>query len=1413
MGFVADAVGSVVEFVGDAISDVVEFAVDEIIEPVVEFVGDTISNLAENPISTIATIASFATGIPLIAVVGNAAQTAVNGGSLGDVLKSAALTFAGQQIGAAFEAGSAGEFAAFDSVPFDQITAEGINQSSGFFNSALNSVSEAVQGTIGSVVSDPTAANLLTQATIGGGRGAVTALITGEDPVDAFVRGGLTAGVRAGVGLISEELTASGTFDNIPENLRDPLLAGASASIASIASTGELNEAAVANAVLSASITTQVVSDFVAENTDLDLSPDHIQLATRTLNTSVKNLVTGAGGAQNGSEIAAIFADFSLRQAADSPLVRNLVNSVKGIFEDITGGVSDAFNSVRDLVTEAEELGTEIGELDSGAEADRVAFNRIRDSLVAQQEALQAEHADLLEQSRLFDNPSAAVQEAQQLEADRADFGSLGPVARRRLEELRPVLDAFNAQREAFNDRVEAFNVRNEAFTQAVERDTPRLNALSERVESQTASVEALIEQFNEVQTSLEGATAEFNTALQPIQQLADTTAIQTVAPDFEIEEFARANNVDPADATNFFFENTLTEGGFLTLQDKENALGPLASLAINKATSELGVDITRIDADALSQLRSGLVDSFNSVEAFTDSIKDGTIIDVVNQNAANVIDVEVSNDSLSQFASANESDVDPVEELVGVDPALFATSGLSFNVNRDGGLELDVNGDIVFDDFFEFTVQGGVNQTGLTFQGLDVADQNPQIPAGVAARLYGDIISANELDEADKEFLKQGLKDNYGVTDLSFHIAEKFTDLARETGNDALLDTISVVQRGSAQFLKSVSKAADLIGLDPNNNALLTYAERLAEMGNAATTEESRAANQAMQEFLASRKALVDPNAGFVTQSFQQLFALGETLAVHPAATLREIIGLEAASEVPSLLLGGIAFKTVEAGALLTQTAGVLATKLAGKAGIAATTVADTVEAYGSGYDQGYESIRQTYEERVRNGEIQLTPEQIDVLAKQAAVQQGSFQALASLVTDRVGGLNLERALFGDKRGGDTALAQAVDAVNARGEIVGGEVIAESLDETSTALFNQLLVSNAGGEADFSGAAAESFATAAFVTTGVTSSLIAGNDFANVANTVATTPGAAFDFAQGTGDILADTLLASPFVNDVLTKFNNGDFSFTESARALEDLGITDQATTNNLFSTVRPTDFVNTAQVVDAFQTGSFELGDAAFDVSFDDINSFVEQGAFTDLQGAVDTFINANFVEDTELNPIALEEGLTLADFEDLQPFLGQRPEEQTLEEFRIAADAAATNPEEARAIFEGFGFEPTEEQVEQFVGATTEDEQRAAIEEFVDPRFVDEQEVRDFFEAVGVTATEEDITQFAGQFDEEEQRTLIEEAADPRAVDVDEARTALEEQLGGFLTPTDEQIQQFVGENPESELDAVVSGSID
>jgi hypothetical protein len=89
-------VGGVVETVGDVVGDVAEFAGD-VVEKAADTVGNTVKGALDDPLGTIAQVAT-AVYAPYLLPAVSAGVTVANGGDFDDALKSAAISYAGAKV-------------------------------------------------------------------------------------------------------------------------------------------------------------------------------------------------------------------------------------------------------------------------------------------------------------------------------------------------------------------------------------------------------------------------------------------------------------------------------------------------------------------------------------------------------------------------------------------------------------------------------------------------------------------------------------------------------------------------------------------------------------------------------------------------------------------------------------------------------------------------------------------------------------------------------------------------------------------------------------------------------------------------------------------------------------------------------------------------------------------------------------------------------------------------------------------------------------------------------------------------------------------------------------------------------------------------------------------------------------------
>ena len=158
---VGDAVGSVVEAAGDIVTSVV----DNVVEPVADAVGKVVDSAMQDPIGTIAKVATAIVAPELLPLV-SAADTVAHGGDLGDALQSAATTYVAQGVGSYVNS-------AVDVAVANDLAPESLN--------AAGNVIKGSAADIAGNVAGSTAAGI----------------VRGQDPLQALMSSGISAGTSA----------------------------------------------------------------------------------------------------------------------------------------------------------------------------------------------------------------------------------------------------------------------------------------------------------------------------------------------------------------------------------------------------------------------------------------------------------------------------------------------------------------------------------------------------------------------------------------------------------------------------------------------------------------------------------------------------------------------------------------------------------------------------------------------------------------------------------------------------------------------------------------------------------------------------------------------------------------------------------------------------------------------------------------------------------------------------------------------------------------------------------------------------------------------------------------------------------------------------------------------------------------
>jgi hypothetical protein len=267
----------------NVISSAVDFVLDEIVDPVVNIVGNVIDSALDDPIKTIAQVAAIATGntwaLPLI----EGADVAIAGGDLGDVLEATAKAYVAKEIGSAVGSKVGNSIYA--------------NQAG--VQAGVQTANEAI------------AAEVIGRAS----GSAAAAVVSGRDPMQAFVTGGVSAGVPAVLGQVDG-------FTDLPPSAQRAISSAVTAKVLG----RDIDATAIASMVAATELTTRTLKAYDPDGTKLTN-------AERALAADMLYATTSAA-IQGGNVSEAI--QKQLIKAGTKELAEMAKSGFKGAVEKIT---------------------------------------------------------------------------------------------------------------------------------------------------------------------------------------------------------------------------------------------------------------------------------------------------------------------------------------------------------------------------------------------------------------------------------------------------------------------------------------------------------------------------------------------------------------------------------------------------------------------------------------------------------------------------------------------------------------------------------------------------------------------------------------------------------------------------------------------------------------------------------------------------------------------------------------------------------------------------------------------------------------------------------------------------------------------------------------------------------------------
>jgi hypothetical protein len=521
-----------------------DWVIDKVIDPVMSTVSSVIQAALDDPLKTIAQVAAVATGnawmLPLI----EGTAVAAKGGSVEDVLKATATAYVAQTVGS------------------------------------------YVGGAANTAVAKATDSALAGQIFGSGAGAAAVAVATGQDPVKAFVSGGVGAATGAVLGKVDE--MTGGKFKALPETAQKAIQSAVTAQI-----TNNPNpSAAIMGSIISASgIVTDAIKSFDPDGTKLDNTQ-------RTLLTDV--LMGTATAALTGGKASSV-VQAAMMKAGSKALGDMATDS----FKKATTATATAYATTA----------TAASKMDANIAAQKTAaweYNHNVDQLKER----------MAEQNKLAEayNAAVAAHNANPSDATAA---------------------AANAAITKYNSYVTALNKDyNETYQ-------PRLVEYGGQLDIYKREYATLTGDYEKAVQAFATKTDTLSDVLDPIYRTSNRAFVEAMDEKFDAEQYRKLNglasNVDP-------YEHFLSTGQFQNAPTNDKAAQPIIAQERTRLVTDVlaqsGVTLATADPAMVSKILDNIDAKYgNNLGA----LKAASTQDVINGNTTSINQL-VTNQSNGTF-------------------------------------------------------------------------------------------------------------------------------------------------------------------------------------------------------------------------------------------------------------------------------------------------------------------------------------------------------------------------------------------------------------------------------------------------------------------------------------------------------------------------------------------------------------------------------------------------------------------------------------------------------------------------------------------------------------------------------------------------------------------------------------------
>ena len=521
----------IVDDVADAVFDAADWAIDKIIDPVIKTVGTVIESALDNPLKTIAQIAAVATGnawaLPLV----EGADVAINGGDIGDVLLATAKAYVAQEVG--------------------------------------DYVGKAATGAAAKATNSALAGKIIGQ----GASAASVAIVTGQDPLKAFVSGGVGAATGAVLGKVNE--ATGGNFSKLPPTVQAGIQSAITAKL-----TGKPVDVAVIGSVIKASgIVTDAIKSFDPDGRKLD-DTQRAVLTDVLMGTATAALTGG-----NASNV--------IQAAMTKAGTKALGDMASGAFKSATAAVKTAF-------TTADTAATRLDNLAKSEERAVENYNRVAAEVQGR----------ITEQNKLSEAYVAAIKK----------FDS----------------DPSEANGRAANDAIQKYNAYvtqlNTDYKQTYQPQLTTygsvLNQLKDTYATWSGDYEKAVQAFA-------ASTDDLSDALAPIYRASNRAFVEAMDENFNADQYRELNGLGAdVDPYEHVLSKGQFEGAPTNNKAAEPAVIAERTRLVTQALESKGVTLATADPAMISKILDNIDNNYgNNISA----LKAASIQDVINGNATSV--------------------------------------------------------------------------------------------------------------------------------------------------------------------------------------------------------------------------------------------------------------------------------------------------------------------------------------------------------------------------------------------------------------------------------------------------------------------------------------------------------------------------------------------------------------------------------------------------------------------------------------------------------------------------------------------------------------------------------------------------------------------------------------------------------